>query len=82
MNVKCDCCGNIAEYIFTECDDEKHLCEKCAKSHFSLYPMQHYECDHCCKQCIEGSYEEDGEHHFCSAKCAIEFCINLYGDEQ
>ena len=81
MNVKCDCCGNIAEYIFTECSDEMHLCEKCAISHFSLYPMQHCECEQCGKSCIEGAYEEDGEHHFCSAKCAIEFCIDLYGDE-
>lgn len=77
-SMKCDCCDNSAEYIFTECSDEKHFCEKCAISYFSLYPMKHYECEQCGKPCVEGAYEEDGEHHFCSAKCAIEFCIDLY----
>jgi len=28
--VKCNCCDNNAEYIFTECSDEMCLCEKCA----------------------------------------------------
>ena len=79
--MKCNCCDSNAEYIFTECNDEMCLCEKCAISHFSLYPMKHYECEQCGNSCVEGSYEEDGEHHFCSAKCAIEFCIDLYGDE-
>ena len=43
--MKCNCCDNNAEYIFTECDSEVHLCDKCAISHFSLYPMRHYECN-------------------------------------
>lgn len=38
---KCDTCSNDAEYVFTECEDEKHFCEK----------------------------------------CAIQFCIDLYGDD-
>ncbi len=78
---KCDTCSNDAEYVFTECEDEKHFCEKCAISHFSLYPMQHCKCNHCGKPCVEGAYEEDGYWHFCSAKCAIQFCIDLYGDD-
>lgn len=78
--IKCDCCSNNAKYIFTECDDERHYCEECAISHFGLYKMDHIKCDHCGKPCLENSYEEDNYHRFCSAECAIKFCIELYGD--
>lgn len=81
-NVKCDNyedCHNCADYAFSDAlDKDIWLCEKCAISYFSLYPMKHYECEQCGKPCVEGAYEEDGKHHFCSAKCAIEFCIDLY----
>lgn len=51
--IKCDCCDNIAKYVFIECDDEKHFCEECAISHFGLYKMNHVKCDYCSKPCLE-----------------------------
>lgn len=79
-SMKCDCCDNVAEYIFTECGDEKHFCESCAVSYFGLYKMGHVKCDYCGKPCLENSYEEDNYHRFCSVQCAIRFCIELYGE--
>lgn len=76
-NMKCDHCENKAEYTIKD-DYDIHLCKECAVSYFGLYPMQHYKCEQCGKPCVEGAYEEDGEHYFCSAECAIKFCIELY----
>ena len=73
-NVKCDHyedCHNCADYAFNDVfGKDIWLCEKCAISYFSLYPMKHYECEHCGKP-IECTNRCEN-HLYCSMKCALE----------